>query len=480
MSDPHGQESRRRGVFGWIAAHPKTMITLCLFLLLIGTVALFDRAAQGRVARRIAALKAAGMPTTLEDLKAAMPNIPDDQNMRIPILEQSPILFSIDNNQKDNRLLPYTGTARMVPSGWRLPAKRLEVARAYVDQAAASLSIVHKALKLKHGCVDVQWTTPAIGIRLPELSKVRYVAKALAVEATVASEEGDTQRAAEILMDSCRLDRAMEGEPLLIGALVRMSIIRMVYDQIERTINLCGLSDASLRRLQTELRSKEASDYYKRSLISERVIFINTMQWLRSSKGPNISVISSWPSGPVGRYWKYLPILPSLDEAAGITLYNKMISAIEDPDIDSIKRMKKAESSITTLPAYQIITRTFVPSISRSAELWVIDVAQNRALQAAIACERYRMAAGQWPKALDALVPDYLAAVPVDPFDGKPLRYAHIDEGIKIWSISDNVVDDGGDVGRLTVHSYSYRSKDNGWVLLNPDLRGRPAETEGN
>ena len=110
MNDPYGQESRRRGVLGWIAAHPKTTITLCLLLLLIGTTVLFDQAAKGRVARRIAALTAAGMPTSIEDLKSAMPDIPDDQNMTIPIREQAAVLDAIKITKELRAQLPYIGT----------------------------------------------------------------------------------------------------------------------------------------------------------------------------------------------------------------------------------------------------------------------------------------------------------------------------------------------------------------------------------
>jgi hypothetical protein len=486
MYDSHGQESPRRGVLGWIAAHPKTSISLCLLLLLISVTVLFDRAAQGRVARQIAALRAAGMPATLEDLQAAMPDVPDDQNMTIPILEQARILEAIKFTGDHYQQLPYIGSDRKAPSGRRLPAEQLEAARWYLDQASDALPIIHEALKLERGCVDVQWKSPALNILLPEVTYIRHMAKVLALESAVAAEDGDTRRAAEILLDSCRLERSLDGKPFVITALVRMAVHALARDRIERTINLCGLSDASLQRLQTELRGQEGADYYKQALFSERVIFIDTVRWLQSAPagsmtgitgGGGFSTSSGFPI-PVDAVWKFLPILPRLDEAAGIRFYNDLIQAVEDPDAASIQRVKAAESLITTLPMYCLVTHIMMPSFSRTTEVWVRSVGQNRALQAAIACERYRLATGGWPEALDALVPDYLAAVPVDPFDGKPMRYAQTDEGIKIWTISENLIDDGGDIGRLIVRRNSYRPKDAGWVLLNPDLRNRPAETE--
>jgi hypothetical protein len=66
-------------------------------------------------------------------------------------------------------------------------------------------------------------------------------------------------------------------------------------------------------------------------------------------------------------------------------------------------------------------------------------------LRAAVAVERFRLAKGALPAKLDELVPDYLEAVPLDPFDGKPLRYSAIDEkSYKVWSIGFDGKDDGG------------------------------------
>ena len=41
----------------------------------------------------------------------------------------------------------------------------------------------------------------------------------------------------------------------------------------------------------------------------------------------------------------------------------------------------------------------------------------------ALALERFRLATGGLPETLDQLVPEYLEAVPVDPFEGNPIRY---------------------------------------------------------
>jgi hypothetical protein len=63
-----------------------------------------------------------------------------------------------------------------------------------------------------------------------------------------------------------------------------------------------------------------------------------------------------------------------------------------------------------------------------------------------LAIERYRLATGKVPDSLEELVPKYLEAVPIDPFDPdeKPLRYVKIKKGYIIYSIGEDGTDNNG------------------------------------
>ncbi len=77
----------------------------------------------------------------------------------------------------------------------------------------------------------------------------------------------------------------------------------------------------------------------------------------------------------------------------------------------------------------------------RSAEL---ATQQRDALNAAIALELYRRKHGFWPQTLNELVPDLLPWVPVDRFDGAPLRYRLADGKPMLYSVGSDGDDDGG------------------------------------
>jgi hypothetical protein len=67
-------------------------------------------------------------------------------------------------------------------------------------------------------------------------------------------------------------------------------------------------------------------------------------------------------------------------------------------------------------------------------------------VQTAFALAGYRADHGEYPEKLDALVPQYLAAVPDDTFAEKPtpIRYRRTKDAFRLWSVSYNGIDDDG------------------------------------
>jgi hypothetical protein len=67
----------------------------------------------------------------------------------------------------------------------------------------------------------------------------------------------------------------------------------------------------------------------------------------------------------------------------------------------------------------------------------------------ALAAKRYQQARGHWPGNVADLVPAFLTAVPRDPYDGQPFRSRLLDNGIVVYSIGSDRVDNGGWIDRV-------------------------------
>lgn len=87
---------------------------------------------------------------------------------------------------------------------------------------------------------------------------------------------------------------------------------------------------------------------------------------------------------------------------------------------------------------YQITMPVYETVIKRKSE-----ITTRRAMTATLLALRcHWLDHGTLPERLDELVPEYLPAVPLDDFDGKPLRYSR--EKWRLWSIGQDLIDHGG------------------------------------
>jgi hypothetical protein len=85
-----------------------------------------------------------------------------------------------------------------------------------------------------------------------------------------------------------------------------------------------------------------------------------------------------------------------------------------------------------------------MPALSRVVALDLGAIALLRTARVALAIEFYRFATGELPDTLLDLVPAYLDSVPKDPFDGNELRYKRLESGFVVYSIGEDLSDDGG------------------------------------
>jgi hypothetical protein len=87
----------------------------------------------------------------------------------------------------------------------------------------------------------------------------------------------------------------------------------------------------------------------------------------------------------------------------------------------------------------------------------------------AIGLKRYQLQHGRLPDALAELVPEFLPAVPIDPYDGKPIKYHPYDDGaFLLYSVGKDGADDGGDPSPVSGRSDSFSwfdSRDMVWPL---------------
>ncbi len=105
-------------------------------------------------------------------------------------------------------------------------------------------------------------------------------------------------------------------------------------------------------------------------------------------------------------------------------------------------------------------------------EIWLLFLhsrAVNRLLLTALAVEKYRLTRKEYPDSSDALSPENLKRVPLDPFSSdEPLRYRKLNNGFVIYSLGPDGIDGGGE----TIRNEDFPQEDPGRHSLTRDSRG--------
>ena len=164
----------------------------------------------------------------------------------------------------------------------------------------------------------------------------------------------------------------------------------------------------------------------------------------------NPDIIDGIPVRPVLELYKAVG-LADADAIIYLDIMDGYIKAAQLPPHKRQEVVKAIDTRLQSTSQIHILMDAILPPLSSiipiessiiSIELRTI--AYLRTARTALAVLRYRLAAGRFPDALTDLVPAYLDAVPTDPFDGKDLRYEKLGVGFVVYSVGEDLHDDGG------------------------------------
>jgi hypothetical protein len=91
-----------------------------------------------------------------------------------------------------------------------------------------------------------------------------------------------------------------------------------------------------------------------------------------------------------------------------------------------------------------ILSRLLLPATTHVQNALDREEAKYRTLLVTLAGQAFRRRHGRFPHTFAELAPEYLDAIPIDHFDGKPLKYRFDPEGPVVYSVFENLTDDGG------------------------------------
>jgi hypothetical protein len=308
------------------------------------------------------------------------------------------------------------------------------------------------------------------------LVHVRTASKLVRLNTTVHLVDGDHSAALDGFELQCRMAASRGDEPMLISRLVQVAIQAQAIATAEDMLRAETTDDQSLKRMAEELRVMQKTGTLRWGLLGERAFFVETCEAVVAGRiplmgpelGSNVEELAVLEL--LHQFLRFPAFLMRSNQLRGAQMHTSLIDVVDDPRALHAAA-KKIEDEVPNLPRTQMLVKILMPSLTRAILLNTRISAQLDCAIAALAAERFRLAEGRLPSTLEQLVPAYLPAVPIDPFDGKPLRLAQAQEGIVIYSVDENGVDDGGDVIDKMARGWK-RAPDVGFRLNDADHRG--------
>ena len=295
---------------------------------------------------------------------------------------------------------------------------------------------------------------------VPHVCPLRDLSQTLALRATAQLALSNSAAAQEDIELGFRLCDALSPDPLEVshffGFLMREVLLQPLWEGLAER----RWTEAQLARFQAllapiDLRSNAHRVYScQRALVNQTIDLLIAGKWTiddLQSEGEydeesyRRNLLLSY--GPRG--WLYESkitfnwlVQPSVDHAREFAQSGIYPLAAEH---DRNRYRTALERTSRDLQLFRLLARhPFTP-----LSWWLLGSARGQSVvdMALVACalERHRLAHGQFPEALTALVPETLEKLPPDVMNGQPLVYRRTDDGqFILYSVGANLVDDDG------------------------------------
>ncbi len=407
--------------------------SILLLLLFFGicAFAIFRLRLKWKLNTRIEDIRAAGYPATCAELDAWYTIPVDAENAAHTILDA--FSFYQDWDKDELKPLPLVGRADLPARTEPLTDEMKSLINEYIADNNEAIELLHTGAKIEHCRYPVDYSA-GFQTQLPSLSDIRRGCQMLNLEALLYAENGQVALSIDSLLSGYGLARSLAKEPMFVCQLVRLACEGLTTSTLERVVNKVQLTDEQLIALSEHLRHVESASDMFPAFVGERCMGLNIFKNPASlgSDGRPILVVFQ----AVG--------LADMDAAIFLDMMSDYMEAARLPYHERQKVMDALDARLSSLSEIHILAKQVMPALLRINMIELRAIAKLRVARAGLAVQRYRLATGAIPGTLSQLVPVYLDAVPKDPFDDKELRYKKHETGFVIYSINEDLSDDGG------------------------------------
>lgn len=457
------------------ASHPRGRrvpilfgIGLTLVVILVIACAAFRFSNASAIRKLEAEVRARGEPLTLTELQTSYASIPDQDNAALALIQiwqqEEPefweAFLSGDYNlpersvRKYDPALPYLGSeAKKIPRGEPLSPASVAAVDEFITTNATRFAAVQTALLRPQSRFPVNMPD-GLAALLPHLPSLRQEASYFQIAALAAAEHNDAAGALAALRNIARCGQVLAKEPMLISQLVRLASMGMMVGGVEQWLSRQPLQPDDLEQLRQLLEASQLRGVARFSLVSERPFSLSAfdpkMAAFLAAGGAVNDDAEAQSTHKTRTGFKLLRATGYLgpDQRLMLEAFRDGIVLAEQETPESLSKYEAlfdaVDSRARKLPP-KFFSAMLLPPLKKVGQRFAGYEAQRRAALAALAVEGYRRNHGdQLPARLEELLPGFLSSVPIDPFDGQPLRFQKLERGYVIYSVGQDRNDNDG------------------------------------
>jgi hypothetical protein len=410
------------------------------------------------------------------DLEAARADLPDEENSALRVLTAGKLLTA-------GWPKPEVPKFEDVPPNEQLDAETYALLRAELDRAAPALAEARKLADMPAGRYPITYGRNSLPTSLSHNEEVRAVQALLSYAVWADAQAGDVHAAVASCRALINTARAVGDEPCAHSQFRRLFEVSRAGDALTRALAQGEPGPDYLRESQELLEDEDRHPGWLLAVRAERALLHELLTGLEAGT-TDLDIYGRLPWAQRCKMYlrddfrtdhrRLFPWTARLLAIAQLSPHLRR-RAMDQFDREMHGKPHRGRGGLGLMcmngfclaPAQCCVSELIVME-----ERFCAHQARLRCLIAALAAERYRRAHGRWPEDLERLTPEWLEAVPADPFDGRPLRSARLADGLVIYSVGYDGKDDGG---RLAANWASGQDGDLGFRLWDLPHRRQPA-----
>ncbi|MEI6192846.1 MAG: hypothetical protein WCS42_00790 [Verrucomicrobiota bacterium] len=337
------------------------------------------------------------------------------------------------------------------------------------DQFEPDFALIRAALQRPYARMDGDYSNPD-KIPLPNFITVRIVAQMLAQRAhcyLLLNQPEKALRELTLLNDSRRLlQAAPSGKPMtMVAAMINVAVAGVYIQTVAEGLQRQAWQNAELVTLQEQLAGINLAPFVIHAFEFEPAAVCRAAPTIDFRKMMNMFDVVSGSSkrNMWQNLWRKVTNLNTvaLNLAPRGWIYQNMANFARATqkiheslfDAEQLVTPQRADQAMKTLemqlehaPAFNLLSSFGIPNYSKALQTFARNQTHINESQIVCALERHHYAHGDYPAALDALMPEFIGQLPPDLIGGQPLRYLRTSDGkFLLYSVGWNEKDDGGE-----------------------------------